>query len=89
MNSPVLIYETIVTTRAADGETHIVPLGIRYEGEHVVLAPFRPAASARASVVLPHWRGPVSATTRLRRSASASLPARRGRSIPLLLILAF
>ena len=45
MSNPVLIYETIVTTRAADGETHIVPLGIRYEGEHVVLAPFRPSAT--------------------------------------------
>lgn len=43
--SSALIYETIVTTRSAEGGTHMVPLGIRYEGDHVVLAPFRPSAT--------------------------------------------
>lgn len=45
MKKPVLIYETIVTTRSGDGSTHIVPLGIRREGEFVVLAPFRPSST--------------------------------------------
>lgn len=40
-----MIHETILTTRYADGGVHIVPLGIRHEGEHVVLAPFRPSAT--------------------------------------------
>lgn len=40
-----LIFETIVTTRHANGGTHIVPLGIRYQGKHIVLAPFRPSAT--------------------------------------------
>jgi len=37
-----MIHETIVTTRA-NGHTQIVPLGVRHEGEHIVLAPFRPS----------------------------------------------
>lgn len=37
-----MIHETIVTTRA-DGHTQIVPLGVRHEGEHIILAPFRPS----------------------------------------------
>jgi hypothetical protein len=45
MSAATLIYETIVTTRRADGEAHIVPLGIRNEGEFIVLAPFRPSAT--------------------------------------------
>lgn len=40
-----MIYEIILTTRNNDGSTHIVPLGIRYQDEHVVLAPFRPSAT--------------------------------------------
>ena len=40
-----MIHETIVTTCHADGGAHIVPLGIRHEGGHVVLAPFRPSAT--------------------------------------------
>ena len=45
MTEPQLIYETIVTTRRADGAAHVVPLGIRTEGEFIVLAPFRPSAT--------------------------------------------
>jgi uncharacterized protein len=45
VTEPLLIYETIVTTRRPDGEAHVVPLGIRKEGQFIVLAPFRPSAT--------------------------------------------
>ena len=38
-----LIVETIVTTKTANGEVHIAPLGLIAEGERWVLAPFRPS----------------------------------------------
>lgn len=41
------IHETIVTTQRADGSTHIVPLGIRYENDMVVLAPFKPSTTLK------------------------------------------
>ncbi|MBX2879107.1 MAG: DUF447 family protein [Granulosicoccus sp.] len=37
------IIESIVTTRNADGSVQIAPMGIWYEGEHTVLAPFKPS----------------------------------------------
>ncbi|HEY7670328.1 MAG TPA: DUF447 domain-containing protein, partial [Hyphomicrobium sp.] len=37
------IVETIVTTINAHGEAHIAPLGLIAEGEHWVIAPFRPS----------------------------------------------
>jgi hypothetical protein len=37
------IVETIVTTKNAKGEVHIVPLGLIAEGANWVLAPFRPS----------------------------------------------
>lgn len=40
-----MIWETIVTTRAADGRVHIAPMGIRIEGDRVVLAPFKPSTT--------------------------------------------
>lgn len=51
------IFETIVTVRGPDGRTQITPLGVRAEGEHLVLAPFRPSLTlelltqARVAVV--------------------------------------
>jgi hypothetical protein len=45
VSKPVLIHETIVTTRSGDGSTHIVPLGIRHAQEFIVLAPFRPSST--------------------------------------------
>ena len=45
MSTPEIIIETIVTTRRADGGVHIVPLGMRREGELILLAPFRPSAT--------------------------------------------
>lgn len=38
-----LIHESILTTVAPDGGTHVAPLGFRREGEFIVLAPFRPS----------------------------------------------
>ena len=41
------IYETVVTTCRSDGSVHIVPLGVRYDGEMVVLAPFKPSTTLK------------------------------------------
>lgn len=38
-----LIHESILTTAAPEGATHIAPLGFRREGEYIVLAPFHPS----------------------------------------------
>lgn len=37
------ILETIVTTLNADGSAHLVPFGLIEEGEHYIVAPFRPS----------------------------------------------
>lgn len=39
------IVETIITTSNAKGETHIAPLGLINDGEHWVIAPFRPSTT--------------------------------------------
>ena len=38
-----MIRETIVTTQGAAGAVHVAPLGLIEEGEHLVIAPFRPS----------------------------------------------
>ena len=40
-----VIFETVVTTTAPNGTPHIAPMGVRYQGEHVVLMPFKPSAT--------------------------------------------
>jgi hypothetical protein len=40
-----LILETIVTTRAPDGRTHIAPMGLREQEGLMLLAPFRPSTT--------------------------------------------
>ena len=40
-----MIHETIVTTAACDGRPHIAPMGARFEGDFVVLSPFRPSVT--------------------------------------------
>lgn len=40
-----MIRETIVTTRGADGRTHIAPLGLIADGDGWIIAPFRPSAT--------------------------------------------
>jgi hypothetical protein len=37
------IFETIVTVRGGAGRTQVTPLGVRRQGDRVVLAPFRPS----------------------------------------------
>jgi len=39
------IFETVVTTVAADGKPHIAPMGVRYQGSRVVLMPFKPSTT--------------------------------------------
>ena len=39
------IFETVITTVAADGTPHVAPFGVRYRGEQVVLMPFKPSAT--------------------------------------------
>jgi hypothetical protein len=40
-----MIHETIVTTAAPDGRPHIAPMGVRREGDYVILAPFKPSST--------------------------------------------
>ena len=39
------IFETVVTTVAADGTPHVAPMGVRYQDEHIVLMPFKPSST--------------------------------------------
>lgn len=39
------IYETLVSTQSAAGRVHLAPMGVRYEGQIVVLMPFKPSAT--------------------------------------------
>ena len=41
----MLIHESIVTTRNADGAAHIAPMGVWADGDMRVLAPFAPSAT--------------------------------------------
>lgn len=40
-----MIRETVVTSRASDGSTHVAPMGLHEDGELLVLAPFRPSGT--------------------------------------------
>ena len=40
-----MILETVVTTRAADGSTHIAPMGLHPREDYLLLAPFRPSGT--------------------------------------------
>jgi hypothetical protein len=42
-----LIREVILTTRRADGGTHIAPMGVRTRGDEILIAPFRPSGTLR------------------------------------------
>jgi uncharacterized protein len=39
------IFETVVTSVDAAGRPHIAPMGVRYQGDHVVLMPFKPSTT--------------------------------------------
>lgn len=38
-----MIYETVITTMNPDGTAHIAPMGIRYQNETYLIAPFKPS----------------------------------------------
>jgi uncharacterized protein len=40
-----VIYETVVTTLSPDGVPHVAPMGVRYQGNLVVLMPFKPSTT--------------------------------------------
>lgn len=40
-----MIFETIVTTLSPSGVPHIAPMGVRYDGDMVVLMPFKPSTT--------------------------------------------
>ena len=40
-----VIYETVVTTVSTHGVPHVAPMGVRYQGEWVVLMPFKPSTT--------------------------------------------
>jgi uncharacterized protein len=39
------IFETVVTTVAADGTPHVAPMGVRYQHSRIVLMPFKPSTT--------------------------------------------
>src|SRR5262245_29656563 len=49
-----MIRESIVTTQSLDGRVHIAPLGLIVEGEHLVIAPFRPSQTLDNLRANPH-----------------------------------
>lgn len=40
-----MIFETIITSVDLAGEVHIAPFGIRYEGDLVIIAPYKPSTT--------------------------------------------
>ncbi|MBS0545616.1 MAG: DUF447 family protein [Proteobacteria bacterium] len=40
-----MIFETLVTTQSAAGVVHLAPMGVRYDGDEVVLMPFKPSTT--------------------------------------------
>jgi len=40
-----MIFETLVTTQSAVGAVHLAPMGVRYEGDEVLLMPFKPSTT--------------------------------------------
>lgn len=40
-----VIYETVVTTVSPEGVAHVAPMGVRYQGERVLLMPFKPSTT--------------------------------------------
>lgn len=49
-----MIRETIVTTQDLAGRVHIAPLGLIVEGEHLIIAPFRPSQTLENLRANPH-----------------------------------
>jgi hypothetical protein len=49
-----MIREAIVTTQDLAGRVHIAPLGLIVEGEHLIIAPFRPSQTLENLRANPH-----------------------------------
>jgi len=49
-----VIYETVISTVAADGTAHVAPMGIRYRGDDVILMPFKPSTTLANIVASGH-----------------------------------
>jgi uncharacterized protein len=48
------IFETVVTTVAADGTPHVAPMGVRLQDERIVLMPFKPSTTHDNIVATDH-----------------------------------
>ena len=48
------IFETVVTSVAPDGTPHVAPMGVRYQGDRVVLMPFKPSTTLDNIVAVGH-----------------------------------
>jgi len=60
-----VIYETVVSTVAADGTPHVAPMGVRYRGTEVVLMPFKPSTTLANIVASGHAVLNIVADTRV------------------------
>ncbi|PPD52892.1 MAG: tetrahydromethanopterin synthesis protein [Methylotenera sp.] len=40
-----MIFETIITSINAAGAPHVTPFGVRYEGDHVLISPYKPSTT--------------------------------------------
>lgn len=41
----MMIHETVVTTLSMHGTVHVAPMGVRFDGNSVILMPFRPSVT--------------------------------------------
>jgi len=40
-----MIFETIITSINTEGAPHVTPFGVRYEGEHILISPYKPSTT--------------------------------------------
>ncbi len=40
-----MIFETIISTVNSQGAPHVTPFGVRYEGEHILISPYKPSTT--------------------------------------------
>ncbi len=40
-----MIFETIITTQDTAGTPHVTPFGVRYEGDNIVISPYKPSTT--------------------------------------------
>ncbi|MES2546806.1 MAG: DUF447 domain-containing protein [Pseudomonadota bacterium] len=40
-----MIFETIITSINAEGVAHVAPFGVRYEGDNVLISPYKPSVT--------------------------------------------